>query len=177
MICTLLQQLQTAANKNLICFSANFHHKVFVQEPKLWKIWLSEVPESQLTCSETKIKWSFSTAKLIFVDIFLVFCLFVCFFLLSFVRKQIPNWMDHLLYQKEWVHLCQVSILISAEEMLIEIGPIKSWVSRIQISQILLREGDKNGLGRQSAYPLVHFLPTNPCIIHHKVAVGVNKSL
>ena len=33
------------------------------------------------------------------------------------------------------------------------------------------------GLGRQSVHPLVHLLPTNPCIIHHKTVVGVNNFL
>ena len=36
--------------------------KFLFSEPKLWKIWLSEVPESQLTCSKIKMKWSFYAA-------------------------------------------------------------------------------------------------------------------
>lgn len=143
-------------------------------EPKLWKIWLSEVPESQLTCSEIKIKWPFSTAKLIFRKFFLFF------FFSSFplLENKSLNWMDHLLYQKEWVYLCQVSIPYISR------GNVNRNRSHKIMSEqdtnqpdITQRRREECGLGRQSAYPLVHLLPTNPCIIHHKVAVGVNNFL
>jgi len=51
---------KTAANKNLShVLVLIFILKFLSSKPKLWNIWLSEVPESQRTCSEIKMKWSF----------------------------------------------------------------------------------------------------------------------
>ena len=86
--------------------------------------------------------------------------------------------MDHLLYQKEWVHLCQVSTPYISRA-----NTNRNRSHKIMSEQdtnhpyITQRRREEWGLGRQSVHPLVHLLPTNPCIIHHKAVVGVNNFL
>ena len=86
--------------------------------------------------------------------------------------------MDYLLYQKEWVHLCQVSTPYISRA-----NTNRNRSHKIMSEQdtnhpyITQRRREEWGLGRQSVHPLVHLLPTNPCIIHHKAVVGVNNFL